>query len=207
MQAVLVQRFLLTLVSSGNIAADLHRVCQEHRGLLLNHHHIILDTHVACVLEIHVVLLSFAHAGRHLVEHLQRSRYFLCRHLCQQLVRLDEHLVAREDSRVLVPFDMHCLAAATHGRFVHHVVVKQREVMEHLQRQCRRYHVIHHVADYGQGIARMGTGDVYRLCDIVCRGRLPFQGFYRLVNINHFCLYSVSRLSLRSVFCQRSGLQ
>ena len=81
MQAVLIECFLLRGVGAGDISACTQRVGDKYRGLLLNHHHIILDAHLVLVLEVHVVLLPFADGRRHLVEPFQYLRQLVCRHL------------------------------------------------------------------------------------------------------------------------------
>ena len=97
------------------------------------------------MLEVDIQLLSFAHAGSHLIEPVEHLRQFGCRHLCQQFVCFDEHLVAGEDGGVVIPFDMDGLLSAPHRCAVHHVVVHECEVMEHLQGQSGRQHVVHRV--------------------------------------------------------------
>ena len=148
MKPELIERFLLRFIGSGDETACTECVGKQDRGLELDHLHVVIQTHVVPMLKLHIVLLSFADAGRHLVEPTEYLRQFGFRHAAEQSVRLNEHLVAGEDSGVVIPFHMYGGASATYLGAVHHIVVQECEVMEYLQRQSGRQHFLFVAAEH-----------------------------------------------------------
>ena len=148
MQTVLVERFLLCFVGSGDETARTECVGEQDRGLEFDHLHVVIHTHVIPMLKLHIVLLSLADAGSHLIEPTEYLRQFGFRHAAEQLVRLNEHLVAGEDSGVVIPFHMYGGASATYLGAIHHIVVQEGEVMEYLQRQSSRQYFLFVAAEH-----------------------------------------------------------
>ena len=92
--------------------------------------------------EIDIILLSLANLCSHLVEEMEHLWQLIGRHLSKHLICLDQHLVARENGRILVPLDMHGRSATTHLSMIHHIIVEQSEIMEYLQSQCSRQNIL-----------------------------------------------------------------
>ena len=192
--AMLVERLLLRVRRTGQVGTGPERIRQQHRGLQTYHLDILLELYILALLKIHIQLLSFAYLRGHLVEPPQGTLQFVTWYLCHQLIGFDQHLVARENSRILVPTDMYRLASATHGRMIHDVVVQQGEVMEHLQRQSSRQglrflaakHTAggqHQLRPYAFTTRRQGIS--YRLVQSP-RIPTPIEFRYLFVDINHF---------------------
>ena len=99
------------------------------------------------MLKINIVLLPFADLRSGLCEQPKEFGQVLRRHSFQELVSRYEHLVTAEDSRIVIPLDMHRRHTSTHVGTIHHIVMQQREVMEHLdslsERQCVSFVAAH----------------------------------------------------------------
>ena len=83
-------------------------------------------------LEVHVVLLTLAHVDSHVAKDAKDTLHVLGINTQQVLVGNDKHRVARQDSYITTPLSIYRRLASAHRGVVHDVVVKECEVVEHL---------------------------------------------------------------------------
>jgi len=130
MDAELVEVVDVGFGGAGIEGADFEGAGKEDGGLEADHHHVVVDGDLGSVLEVHVVLLAFAHFDGCLVEageDLVEAGAGLGKEVGPGE---GEHGVAGEDGGVLVPFAVDGGLAAADGGTVHEVVVEEGEVVE-----------------------------------------------------------------------------
>ena len=128
--ASLIEEVGLGVVAVGDEGSRLEGTAQQDRGLETNHVDILLDGDIVAVLVVHVPLLAFINLDGCLVEQVHDGPAGTARNvLCGD----GQHGVAAQDGSVVVPATVHSGFAASHVGVVHHVIVQEREVVEHFQ--------------------------------------------------------------------------
>ena len=114
---------------------DLQTASQQNRSFQCNHIDVFVHSHVVALLEIHIQLLAFANFGCRAVEDVQYCRqsafYFGHFH-----VGVNVHHVAAQNARSQSVGGVHRRLPAPQRRFIHDVVVDEREVVEQFHRRC-----------------------------------------------------------------------
>ena len=117
-------------------SARLASTSQQHRGLEANHLDILVDGDIVTALEVHVKLLTLIHFHGSVVKQFHHGLDDVGIDARNGLGCHGEHSVATQDCHVIVPLAVNGGLATAHVGTVHHVVVKQREVVEQFNAQC-----------------------------------------------------------------------
>ena len=126
----IIEQVGLLFIGIGDEGTGLEGATQQDRRLEADHVDIFLDSDVDAVLVVHVPLLSLVNLDGGLVEQVH---YLPVGSAGNILSGDSQHRVTAQDGRVGVPAAVHGGLATAHVGIVHHVVVQQGEVVEHLQ--------------------------------------------------------------------------
>ena len=141
-----VERVGIGLGRIGSQCAHLGSASQEHGGFEAYHFDVLFDGDVGACLEVDVVLLPLANFAGGVCKEAYDFVAVRPGIFQEFLEGHDEHRVAREDGRVVVPLAVHGGKAAAHVGTVHQVVVQQRVVVVGFQAYGGGHHAVHVVA-------------------------------------------------------------
>ena len=128
-----VQEFAGSPVRSGDDGAEFGRTGDENCRFQPDHLQVRLHRDVVRILEIHIILLSFADLGGRHGKEVQDFGKDGGRSLGYPAVAVYQHHVSRKDSGIVAPFAADCRNAPAHIGIVHYVIVNQSEAVEYFQ--------------------------------------------------------------------------